>query len=66
MIDKILKFLSGKKTIIASLITTTAAFLGTLGVIGPDTVTYIITIVGIIFGTASLMTNNAYKTGKIK
>lgn len=53
---KILTFLSGKKSIIAGLVTTTSAFLAFQGVITPETATYINAISLIIFGTASVAT----------
>lgn len=64
--NTLLKFLSGKKAIILGLITTTAAYLGTIGVIDPDTVTFICSIATLIFGGAAIATSHAYKTGKIK
>jgi len=51
-----LKFLSGKKNIIAGLITTTSAFLVLQGVIGAETGAYINAISLIFFGTASIAT----------
>lgn len=52
----ILKFLSGKKSIIAGLITTTSAFLAMQGVISSETATYINAISLLIFGSASVAT----------
>lgn len=53
---KLLKFLSGKKNIIAGLITTTSAFLALKGVITPEDATYINAISLILFGSASIAT----------
>lgn len=61
MLEKILKFLSGKKSVIASLILTTSGFLGTKSIIDSDTVLYIGTMTTIIFGAASIATKNIYK-----
>lgn len=59
--NKILKFLQGKKNIIAGLITTTSAFMALQGVIGVDTATYINAISLLVFGSASLATTAMYK-----
>lgn len=59
MLKTILKWLSGKKNIIAGVIMTTSAYLASTGVIGMDTATYINAITTLIFGGAS------YATGKI-
>lgn len=58
MITKILKFLSGKKSVIASIILTTTGYLGTMGYLDGNTVVYIGGMVAIIFGTASVATKN--------
>jgi len=55
----ILNWLSGKKSIIAGIITTTSAFLALQGIITAEWATYINAMSLIIFGTAS------YATGKI-
>jgi len=52
----LLKWLSGKKSIIAGLITTTSAYLVDMGTIDPKTGAYIATISLIVFGTASVAT----------
>lgn len=54
----ILKWLSGKKSIIAGLITTTSAFLVTQGVLTPEVATYINAVSLLIFGTASVATGS--------
>ena len=51
-----LKWLSGKKSIIAGLITTTSAFLVLKMVIDMDTAVYINAISLLLFGTASVAT----------
>lgn len=53
---KLLKFLSGKKNIIAGIITTTSAFLVLQGVINAETATYINAISLLVFGSASMAT----------
>jgi hypothetical protein len=58
-LKKILTWLSGKKNVIAGLITTTSAYLALIGVITQDLATYIAAISLLIFGSAS------YATGKI-
>ena len=55
----ILKWLSGKKSIIAGVIMTTSVYLAGVGVITTETATYINAITTLIFGSAS------YATGKI-
>lgn len=59
----LLKFLSGKKNIIAGIITTTSAYLVLQGVIGAETGTYINAISLLVFGTASMATQK-YVYGK--
>jgi hypothetical protein len=56
MLIKILKFLSGKKNIIAGIITTTSAFLAFKGVISAEDAAYINALSLIIFGSASVAT----------
>lgn len=56
MLKQILSWLSGKKSIIAGLITTTSAYLALTGVITPELATYINAMSLIIFGTASIAT----------
>lgn len=51
-----LAWLSGKKSIIAGLITTTSAYLALTGVITPELATYINAISLLFFGTASIAT----------
>jgi hypothetical protein len=53
---KILTWLSGKKSIIAGLVTTTSAYLGAIGIITPDTVVYINAMSLLLFGSASVAT----------
>lgn len=50
--------MSGKKNIIAGLITTTSAFLATQGVITPEVAVYINAISLLVFGGASIATGN--------
>ena len=59
ILKQILTWLSGKKSIIAGLITTTSAFLVSEGVITAEQGTFIASISLILFGSAS------YATGKI-
>lgn len=58
ILKQILIWLSGKKSIIAGLITTTSAFLATQGVITPELAVYINAISLLIFGSASLATGS--------
>jgi len=60
--DKILKFLSGKKSVIASIIMTVIAYLATKGLLGDAEVTLIGALTTIIFGTASYATGKMYKS----
>lgn len=55
-LKEILKWLSGKKSIIAGIITTTSAYLATVGVISSDLAVYINAISLLIFGSASVAT----------
>ena len=59
MLVQILTFLSGKKSIIAGIITTTSAYLALTGVISNDLAVYINAISLLVFGSAS------YATGKV-
>lgn len=52
----ILKWLSGKKSVIAGLITTTSAFLAATGVITNELAVYINAMSLLIFGAASVAT----------
>lgn len=61
----ILKFLNGKKNIIAGIITTTSAYLVLSGVISSDTAVYINAISLLVFGSASVATGKMYKNGDI-
>lgn len=54
--NSILKYLDGKKVIIAGIIVTTAAYLGARGVFAADTVVYISTLCTIVFGSAAVYT----------
>jgi len=56
LLKKLLIFLSGKKNIVAGILSTTAAFLALKGVIDADTNVYIATLILLIFGSASLAT----------
>lgn len=59
MLVQILGWLSGKKSIIAGIITTTSAYLASIGVITNDLAVYINAISLLVFGSAS------YATGKM-
>lgn len=52
----ILTFLSGKKSVLAGLITTTSAYLALTGFITPELAVYINAMSLILFGSASLAT----------
>jgi len=56
VLKEILIWLSGKKSVIAGLITTTAAYLVNIEQINAETGAYIAAISLIIFGTASIAT----------
>ncbi len=58
-LKQLLKWLSGKKSIIGGVIMTTSVYLAGQGQITAETATYINGIVTILFGTAS------YATGKL-
>lgn len=62
----ILQSLSGKKSIIASVIMTIVAYLWAKGYLGADETTVLWTLVTIIFGTASYQTGQIYKTNSKK
>lgn len=53
---KILKFLDGKKNILQAIVAVTATYLADKALIGTLDAVYIVTLSGIIFGTASLAT----------
>jgi len=55
-IKQILLWLSGKKSVLAGLITTTSAFLALEGVISAELATYINAVSLILFGSASIAT----------
>lgn len=57
MLKTILQWLSGKKSVIAGLITTTSAYLALEGVISPELATYINALSLLIFGSASIATS---------
>lgn len=61
-LNKILIWLSGKKSIIVSIILTTSGYLGTIGVLDGNTVVYIGAMVALIFGTAGIATKEAFKS----
>jgi len=54
---KVLKFLSGKKSTIASLIMTFVAYIGAKGMLAPDDIVFIGSMVTLLFGSTSLATN---------
>lgn len=56
-LKQILTWLSGKKSIIAGLITTTSAYLALVNVITPELATYINAMSLILFGSASVATS---------
>lgn len=57
-------WLSGKKSVIISVILTTTGYLGTMGYLSPETVVYIGSLVALIFGTASIATKEAFESQK--
>jgi hypothetical protein len=60
----ILVWLSGKKSIIAGIITTTSAYLAAQGMITPEFAIYINGITLLVFGSASVATGQiVYKKG---
>ena len=61
MLYKVLKFLQGKKNIIAGIITTTSAFLALKGLITTEDATYINAMSLILFGSASIATGRMLK-----
>ena len=61
---KILKFLQGKKNIIAGLITTTSAFLVFKGVLNAEDATYINALSLLVFGSASIATGQMIRDNK--
>lgn len=61
IMKKILKFLQGKKNIIAGIITTTSAFLAFKGLLTAEDATYINAISLIVFGSASVATGQMLK-----
>lgn len=56
ILRQILGWLSGKKSIIAGVITTTSAYLASTGVISNDLAVYINAVSLLIFGSASIAT----------
>jgi hypothetical protein len=60
MIEKILKFLSGKKAVIASIILTVVAYLATKSILGEAEVVLIGTLTTALFGSASIATKKVY------
>lgn len=59
--EKLLKFLSGKKWVIASIIGLITAYLATKGILWEPEVILIMGITWAIFGTVSVATKNMYK-----
>jgi hypothetical protein len=55
--QKLLEFLEGKKTVIASVLAVTVSFAVTMNWIAPEVGTYLQTVLGLIFGTAVVATN---------
>lgn len=66
ILEKILKFLSGKKAIIASIIGLVTSYLATKGILGEPEVILINGLTMAIFGTASVMTGKMYKKLEIE
>ena len=64
MFNKILIFLSGKKSVIATILMGIVAYLATKGIIGDAEVTLLTLVVGAIFGITSYATGKAYKSLK--
>jgi hypothetical protein len=62
----ILKWLSGKKSIIAGIITTTSAYLASQAVISVDLATYINAISLLLFGAASIATGKLVYNNEVK
>lgn len=58
--EKALKFFSGKKSTIASILMTLVAYLGAKGILQPDDVVFYGTMVTIIFGASSVATKVMY------
>lgn len=58
--NKILKWLEGKKSIIAGIITTISAYLVSIGTISENTGILIASLSLLIFGTASIATTKMY------
>jgi hypothetical protein len=56
MLIKILKFLDGKKNILQAVVAVTATYLADKAFIGTIDAVYIVTVSGIVFGTASIAT----------
>lgn len=60
----ILKWLSGKKSVISGIILTTAGYIGALGIIDEKAVAFIGAITILIFGSAAVATKNVVYSGK--
>ena len=62
IIQSILKFLDGKKTIITGILITTVGYLGAKGVLDTTDVTFVGAIITIAFGGASVATKVLFTT----
>ena len=62
--NKILIWLSGKKSVIATILMGVVAYLATKGTIGEPEVALLTLVIGAIFGTVSYATGKAYKSIK--
>lgn len=62
--NKLLIFLSGKKSVIATILMGIVAYLATKWIIGDAEVALLTLVIGAIFGTVSYATGKAYKSLK--
>lgn len=62
--EKILMFLSGKKSVIATILMAIAGYCSTKGYIDLDLFGLITVLIGTIFGVASYQTAKVYKANK--
>lgn len=62
--EKILTFLSGKKSVIATILMAIAGYCSTKGYIDLDLFGLITALIGTIFGVASYQTAKVYKANK--
>ena len=64
MIYKVLKFLSGKKSVIASIIGLVLAFSASKGYLDTETVVFLGSLTTLIFGSASIATKSVVYPNK--